>query len=84
MDSIFAIGVGLALRLVVDVVSNHDNRVGGTLVGLWEGVVLHHFSQKMPRSYDPYIAFGFRIFVDFLFTESLQRMAIVVLWTGLG
>ncbi|KAH7913251.1 hypothetical protein BJ138DRAFT_1146480 [Hygrophoropsis aurantiaca] len=84
MDSVFAIGVGLALRLVVDVVSNHNDRVGGTLIGLWEGVVLQHFATRMPRSYDPYIAFGFRIFVDFLFTESLERLAIIILWTGLG
>ena len=84
MDSLFAIGAGLALRFVVDLVSNHNLKIGGTLVGIWEGVVLYHFLGKMPRSFDPYVAYGFRLFVDFLFTESLAKMTIVMLWTGLG
>ena len=58
--------------------------VAGVLVGLWEGVVLNHFVQRMPRSFDPYIALGFRVFVDFLFTQSMSRMALVALWTVVG
>ncbi|OCH93727.1 hypothetical protein OBBRIDRAFT_789931 [Obba rivulosa] len=84
MDNLFAIGVGLALRAVIDVVSNHNQRINGSLVGLWEGAVLHHFLYKFPSSTDPYVAYAFRLFVDFLFTTSLSRMAIVVLWSGLG
>jgi hypothetical protein len=84
MDSLFAIGAGLTLRVVVDFVSDHNVKIGGTLVGIWEGVVLYHFLGKMPRSFDPYVAYGFRLFVDFLFTESLAKMTIVMLWTGLG
>jgi len=84
MDSIFAIGLGLTLRLVVDVVSHHDLRLGGTLVGLWEGVVMLHFLKKMPSSFDPYVAYGVRLFVDFLFTENIARMVVVLLWTGMG
>jgi hypothetical protein len=84
MESLFAIGLGLAVRILLDVVSQHDFRVGGSLVGLWEGVVLYHFVEKMPKSHDPYVAYGVRLFVDFLFTESLFRMALVILWTGLG
>lgn len=84
MDSLYAIGLGLALRVVVDAVSQHNFKVGGTLVGIWEGIVLYHFLGKMPRSFDPYVAYGFRLFVDFLFTESLPKMAIVILWTGVG
>ena len=56
----------------------------GVLVGLWEGVVLNHFVRRMPRSFDPYIALGFRVFVDFLFTQSLSRMALIALWTLVG
>lgn len=56
----------------------------GVLVGLWEGVVLNHFVQRMPRSFDPYLGFGFRIFVDFLFTQSLSRLALVALWALVG
>src|SRR5216683_2065548 len=48
----------------------------------------HTFSSSMDSifamSFDPYLGLGFRLFVDFLFTESIHRLAIVVLWTGLG
>ena len=101
MDSILAIGVGLVLRIVVDVATDNDDRVGGAshlssvnlihlihatgvLVGLWEGVVLNHFVRRMPRSFDPYLGFGFRIFVDFLFTQSISRLALVALWALVG
>jgi hypothetical protein len=101
MESVLAIGVGLGLRIVVDVATDNDERVGGVfhllpfnvtyliptsgvLVGLWEGVVLNHFVRRMPRSFDPYLGFGFRIFVDFLFTQSLSRLALVVLWALVG
>ncbi|KAI6113275.1 hypothetical protein EDD16DRAFT_1446769, partial [Pisolithus croceorrhizus] len=83
MESVLAIGVGLGLRIVVDAATD-DHKVGGVLVGLWEGVVLNHFVRKMPRSFDPYIALAFRVFVDFLFTQSLSRMALVALWTLVG
>ena len=84
MDSIFAITLGVALRLVVDATSHNNNRIGGSLVGLWEGAVLYHFLEKWPSSVDPYVGLGFRLFVDFLLTESIHRLAIVLLWTGLG
>jgi hypothetical protein len=84
MDSIFAISLGVALRLVVDATSHNNNRIGGSLVGLWEGAVLYHFLEKWPSSVDPYVGLGFRLFVDFLLTESILRLAIVLLWTGLG
>jgi len=84
MDSIFAIGFGLGLRFVVDTVSHHDFKLTGTLVGLWEGVILLHFLKKMPKSSDPFIAYGVRLFIDFLFTESVARMVLVLIWTALG
>ncbi|KAG9316749.1 hypothetical protein JVU11DRAFT_2810 [Chiua virens] len=56
----------------------------GVLIGLWEGVVFNHFVRRMPHSFDPYIGFGFRIFVDFLFTQSLSRLALVALWSLVG
>lgn len=83
MDSIYAIGIGLGIRALIDSVS-HNNYRAFALVGLWEGVVLNHFVVKLPYSFDPYLAYGFRLFVDFLFTESLTRMTVIVLWTGLG
>lgn len=84
MDSVYTILLGFALRLVVDSVGDSNVKVGGSLIGLWEGVVLYHFLRKMPRSYDPYVAYGFRLFIDFLYTESLAKLAIVLLWTGVG
>ncbi|EDR11945.1 uncharacterized protein LACBIDRAFT_313933 [Laccaria bicolor S238N-H82] len=84
MDSIFAIAFGLGLRFVVDAVSHHDFKLTGTLIGLWEGVITLHFVKKMPSSFDPYVAYGVRMFVDFLVTESLSRLILVVVWTGLG
>ncbi len=84
MDSIFAISLGFALRLVVVSASHYNDRIGGSLVGLWEGAVLYHFLEKWPMSFDPYVGLGFRLLVDFLFTESIYRLTIVLLWTGLG
>ncbi|KAI0305660.1 hypothetical protein B0F90DRAFT_1604417, partial [Multifurca ochricompacta] len=84
MDSIFAISLGFALRLLLDIASRHNNRIGSSLVGLWEGAVLYHFLEKWPSSFDPYVGLGFRLLVDFLFTASIHRLAIVLLWTGLG
>ncbi|KIM45420.1 hypothetical protein M413DRAFT_442098 [Hebeloma cylindrosporum] len=84
MDSIFAIGFGLGLRFVIDAVSDHDFKITGTLVGLWEGVIMLHFTKKMPKSSDPFIAYGVRLFVDFLCTESVTRLVLVLVWTALG
>lgn len=88
MDNLIAIGLGLGLRLVVDITTDHNVKVGASIVGLWEGFVMDHFLEKTPRSspssFDPYIAYGIRLFVDFFLTESLWRLGIVLLWTGLG
>ena len=84
MDSIYAIGAGLGLRFVVDAVTRHDFKITGTLVGLWEGVILLHFMKKMPRSSDPFVAFAVRLFIDFIITESISRFVLVVIWTGMG
>lgn len=84
MDSIYAIGAGLGLRWVVDTVTRHNFKITGTLVGLWEGVILLHFMKKMPRSTDPFVAFGVRLFVDFIITESVTRFVLVIIWTGMG
>ncbi|KAK0459858.1 uncharacterized protein EV420DRAFT_1642041 [Desarmillaria tabescens] len=84
MDSIFAIGFGLALRFVVDTVGRNNLKLTGTIIGLWEGIVLLHFLQKMPYSFDPYVGYAVRLFIDFLFTESITRLLLVVVWSGLG
>ncbi|TFK53722.1 hypothetical protein OE88DRAFT_1273703 [Heliocybe sulcata] len=83
MENLFAIGLGLGLRVVVDAASRHNVKLTGTLVGLWEGAVLHHFLDRTPRSWDPYVAFGTRLFVDLLVTMNVARLAIVLLWASL-
>jgi hypothetical protein len=83
MDSIYAIAFGLGLRTLVDAVSQ-SFKLKGSLIGLWEGVIMLHFLKKMPKSSDPYIAFGVRLFIDFLVTESVERMVLVLIWTAFG
>ncbi|KAJ7044919.1 hypothetical protein C8F04DRAFT_874917, partial [Mycena alexandri] len=84
MDGVYSIAAGLALRLVVDAATFHNIKLSGTLVGLWEGVILLHYLNKAPGSTDPYLAYGVRIFVDFLVTESLFKLVIVLLWSTMG
>ncbi|KAH9858666.1 hypothetical protein C2E23DRAFT_891524 [Lenzites betulinus] len=84
MDNLFAIGVGLGLRTLLDTVTNHNHRLNGSLVGLWEGAVLRHFIAKYPASVDPYVAFGFRLLVDLLWTTSWTRLFITILWSFMG
>ncbi|EPQ56943.1 hypothetical protein GLOTRDRAFT_137404 [Gloeophyllum trabeum ATCC 11539] len=83
MENLLAIGLGLGLRVVVDYGSRHNVKLTGTLVGLWEGAVLHHFLDKTPLSWDPYVAFGFRVFVDLIVTTNLPRLAITLMWASL-
>ncbi|THU96765.1 hypothetical protein K435DRAFT_619651, partial [Dendrothele bispora CBS 962.96] len=84
MDSLFTIAFGLTIRAVVSFASYHSVKTAGTLIGLWEGIVLVHFLSKNPRSTDPYVGFAVRMFVDYLWTESLFRFLLVLVWTGLG
>ena len=53
------------------------------MVGIWEGIVLYHFSHKTASTFDPYIACGVRLFIDIIFTGHVSRMVLVLLWTGL-
>lgn len=85
MESLYSIGLGLGLRFLIDTATKyHGLRVDGILIGLWEGVVLNHFARQYPSSFDPYIAFVFRMLIDFLLTRNFSRMTVVILWTGLG
>ncbi|KAJ7739085.1 hypothetical protein DFH07DRAFT_80644 [Mycena maculata] len=84
MDGVYSIVAGLAMRIVVDAATFHNVKLSGTLVGLWEGVVLLHYVNKAPSSSDPYLAYGVRLFVDFLFTESIFKLVVVLLWSTMG
>ncbi|KAJ8472734.1 hypothetical protein ONZ51_g8331 [Trametes cubensis] len=84
MDNLLAIGVGLGLRALIDNVTNHNHRLNGSLLGLWEGAVLRHFISTYPASIDPYVAYGFRLLVDLLWTTSWVRLFITILWSFMG
>ncbi|KAJ3505416.1 hypothetical protein NMY22_g17595 [Coprinellus aureogranulatus] len=84
MDSIYSIVFGLALRSVVGLASKQDWKVAAPIVGLWEGVITLHFMKMMPSSFDPYVSWAVRMFIDYLVTESISRMVLVIIWTCLG
>ena len=85
MESLYSIGLGLGLRFLIDTATKyHGLRFDGILIGLWEGIVLNHFVRQFPSTFDPYIAFVFRMLIDIILTRNFSRMTIVVLWTGLG
>ncbi|TEB37249.1 hypothetical protein FA13DRAFT_1809809 [Coprinellus micaceus] len=84
MDSIYSIVFGLALRSIVGLASRQDWKVSAPIVGLWEGVITLHFMKMMPSSFDPYVSWGVRMLIDYLITESVSRMVLVVIWTCLG
>ncbi|KAF9784409.1 hypothetical protein BJ322DRAFT_985218, partial [Thelephora terrestris] len=85
MESLYSISLGLSLRFLIDTATKyHGLRVDGILIGLWEGIVLNHFARQQPSSFDPYIAFAFRMLFDIILTKNISRMTVVVLWTGLG
>ncbi|KAJ6486127.1 hypothetical protein C8R47DRAFT_1129109 [Mycena vitilis] len=84
MDGVYSIVAGLVLRVVVDAATFHNVKLSGTLIGLWEGVVLLHYVNKAPSSSDPYLAYCVRLFIDFLVTESIFKLVIVLLWSTMG
>ncbi|KAI5831341.1 hypothetical protein K523DRAFT_335842 [Schizophyllum commune Tattone D] len=87
MEALLTILTGLTLRLSIPLLSRGgDVRVHSALIGLWEGVVLHYFTRKSRRSRraDMYIGFVTRLFVDLVVTESPLRLALVIIWTGIG
>ncbi|KAK7037979.1 hypothetical protein R3P38DRAFT_2903743 [Favolaschia claudopus] len=84
MDGVYSILAGLGVRVVVDAATWSNVKLSGTLIGLWEGVVLLHYVKKAPGSTDPYLAYAVRLFVDFLVTESVFKLVIVLLWSTMG
>ncbi|KAG1890038.1 hypothetical protein F4604DRAFT_1530666, partial [Suillus subluteus] len=85
MEHVIAIGVGLALRAVIDILTDSDYRLTSTLVGLWEGFVLSHFLHKNPRNpNDAYLALATRFVIDLLLVNSPVRFALTGAWTLVG
>ena len=84
MDNLLAVGLGLAVRHVVNVVGRADVKMAGTLVGMWEGAVLSHLLRKSGTALDPLLGYAVRLFVDYSVSENLTRLVLTVVWTGLG
>jgi len=87
MNSLFATGLGLSVRVGVDAVSPYNFRIGASVVGLCEGIILYNSRPGISPfnpSLNPYTAYGLRIVIDYLWTQSFVRIAIILLWTGLG
>jgi hypothetical protein len=84
MDSLLTTVLGLGVRIFIQFTMRGNLRLGTPLVGLWEGIVLHHYDKQKTAAFDHYIAYAFRIVVDLCFTESLSRTLLILLWTDLG
>lgn len=83
MDILLSTFLGLSFRLLVNAVSSENARVVGMVIGLWEGVGLHHLSRSSSLS-SAYIAYGLRIALDLILADSFSRIWLIVLWTALG
>lgn len=72
----------LLLRVLTSI-KHADHRVAGTVIGLYEGIALHHLV-KVSQDIDAYLLFAFHLIVDFAFTTSWNRLVVVILWAGLA
>ena len=41
VHSVISLGIGVALRIVLDHVFSANERISGTLVGVWDGALAH-------------------------------------------
>jgi hypothetical protein len=87
MNSLFAIGLGLGVRVLVYTVGPENFRLGASIVGLCEGIILYNsrpIASPIDPTLNPYFAYLIRAAIDLLFTRNYSRMIIVFLFTGLG
>ncbi|KAJ7723564.1 hypothetical protein B0H16DRAFT_1333988, partial [Mycena metata] len=85
IDGFLTLVSGLALRVVIDAATFHSVKLSGSLIGLWEGVVLLHYVKKGASFPDPpYLLCGIRVLVDFIVTEDIFKLVVVLLWTTMG
>jgi hypothetical protein len=87
MNSLFATSLSFGVRVLVDAVNPYSYRLGASVVGVCEGIILYNSrpgTSPFDPSLNPYVAYALRTVVDYLISQSLVRMAIILLWTGLG
>ncbi|KAK7041373.1 hypothetical protein R3P38DRAFT_2894210 [Favolaschia claudopus] len=82
MDAALSIMIGIAFRAMIDVCTCPNGALSANVVGLWESIVLLHFTSKNTRASGPwpYLACGVRVFGDLLMTQSIFKLAVVFLW----
>lgn len=84
MDIFISMLSGLFLRALLPGSANPSlQTLSLPFLGLWEAIVLTQLAPKS-ASLDHYLAFGLRLVIDILLTQSSSRQLVVVLWTALG
>ncbi|KAJ7593879.1 hypothetical protein C8J56DRAFT_925453 [Mycena floridula] len=58
-------------------------QIRAILVGIWEGLCLHHVLPRAPGP-DPFLALALRLFLDFLSGQTSVAIMITVLWSALS
>ena len=87
MEVVLSIVAGLGLRLFLASATEegNSNKVITTLLGMWEGVVVHQVSGRSESpKFDHLLAYGLRLVIDLLVSKDVQRMIMVILCSGLG
>src|SRR5258707_13621113 len=87
MEVVLSIVAGLGLRFFLASATDegNSNKLTTTLLGMWEGVVVHQVSGRSDSpKFDHLLAFGLRLVIDLLVSKDVQRMVMVILCSGLG
>jgi hypothetical protein len=87
MEVVLSIVAGLGLRLFLasSTDEGNSNKLTSTLLGMWEGVVVHQVSGRSESpKFDHLLAYGLRLVIDLLVSKDVQRMIMVILCSGLA
>ena len=87
MEVVLSIVTGLGLRLFLASATEegNSNKLITTLLGLWEGVVVHQVSGRSDSpKFDHILAYGLRLVIDLLVSKDVQKMIMVILCSGLA
>lgn len=87
MEVVLSIVAGLGLRLFLASATDegNSNKLTTALLGVWEGVVVHQVSGRSESpKFDHLLAYGLRLVIDLLASKDVQRMAMVILCSGIA
>ncbi|KAL0577035.1 hypothetical protein V5O48_004969 [Marasmius crinis-equi] len=85
MDILVSTASSFVLRYVLSnaLPSYKPSMIIPVFLGIWEGTWLHMLLLSMPSSYDPYLAYLLRPFIDFFISGSISYVFSVVVWSAL-